>query len=128
MQCKKAYNELIPDIGVSPYSDIVTDQKSCPYSQYITLKDTSWPNLKEVQRNNDLRNENLFRKSIAHYKQEPMNHVNIKGIIELFMHNQEPVIHSNEEHVKEKEDINVDRDISQLDEDLIIVTEDYECP
>ena len=44
------------------------------------------------------------------------------------MHNQVPGLHSNKEEAKEKEDINGHQDLTQLDEDLIIATEDYECP
>ena len=84
---KKAYNELIPNRGVSPYVDKVEDQEIYMYSQYIYLKYTSWSNLKRVQRKNDLINENLFRQDIAHYKQEPMNLANRKGTIELTLHN-----------------------------------------
>jgi len=90
LQGKKAYNELIPDIDLSLYSDTMEDQKSYPYSQYIPLKCTSWSNLKEIQRNNDLRNENIFRQAITHYEQEPLRHVNRKGVVVLPLHNQGP--------------------------------------
>lgn len=70
----------------------------------------------------------LQQQAITHYEKDPLRHVNRKGIVVLPLHNQGPRIHSNEEEVKEKEDINGNQDFSQLDEDPIIATEDYECP
>jgi len=109
---KEAYNELILNTGVSSYEDKVEEHEIYQYSQYIALKDTPWSNLKKVQRNNDLRNENLFTQAIAHYKQESMSLTNKKGVVVLPLHNQGLGMPSNGEEFKEREDINGNQDFS----------------